>query len=153
MFNFKEHKQTQDPHIEKTSNVYDSQHVDLKKGKQKRIRKVILGLLAAVIFLLCTTIYLQYEVYGLKKIEATRDEVPSTPNQIIDAVKRHIIVPGGEPQIAAVEDAKKLNTSQAFFKDALNGDVVLVYETMIILYRPSLDIVVAVGVINTTNGR
>lgn len=153
MFNFKEHKQPQTHQEEKLSNMHDSQHIELRKGKQKRVRKVILSLLALVIFLLGTTIYLQYEVYALRKIEATRDEVPSTPNQIIDAVKRHIVVPGGEPQIAAVEDAKKLNSSQAFFKDALNGDVVLVYETMIILYRPSLDIVVAVGDINTTNGR
>jgi hypothetical protein len=88
-------------------------------------------------------------VYVLKKLEAANDitnpAVPATPNQIIEAVSKHIILPDTVPQIAAVQDAAKLSSSQEFFKDTVDGDVVIVYENMIIVYRPSKDLLVAVG--------
>lgn len=121
----------------------------LRKIRQRRIRRIVLILLGATIFFFLTTMYSQYQVYILKKLEAANalahPEVPTTPNQIVEAVSRHIVLPDSVPQIAAVQDAKKLSTSQTFFKNAVNGDVVLVYDTTIILYRPAQDIIVAVG--------
>jgi hypothetical protein len=120
-----------------------------RKTKQKKIQKLITILLGVAVFFMLTTAYAFYEVYVLKKLAAAEallnPEVPVTPDQILDAVAHHLILPTGTPQIATVQDAKKLSTSQAFFKDATNGDVVLVYDSMIILYRPTKDIIVAVG--------
>lgn len=131
----------------------NEKHVDfshVKKAKQKRVKKIVLSLFVISIFFFMTTIYSQYKVYKLSKFEnikanLLKGEIPSNPQQIIEAVSRHILLPTSTPQIAAVQDANKLITAQTFFKDALNGDIVLVYESTIVIYRPSKDIVVAVG--------
>lgn len=120
-----------------------------RKLRQKKVKRLILLLLGIIIFLSLTTTYLLYEVHVMKKF-ASKDavinlDIASSPAQIIEAVSHHILLPQGTPQIATVQDAKKLNTAQAFFKDAVNGDVVLVYDTTIILYRPSKDLLIAVG--------
>jgi hypothetical protein len=125
-----------------------------KKTRQKRLKKVILSLLGISIFFFLTTVYSQYQVYILKKLAddtaVTSPDVPVTPNQILEAVSRHMILPDTVPQIAAIQDAKKLSTSEEFFKDAINGDMVLVYDATIIVYRPAQDIIVAVGNVSNT---
>lgn len=130
-------------------NVQEEKRSEAKKLRQKRLKKIILSLLSIAIFFFLTTVYSQYQVYILKKLEASNaimhPDVPTTPNQIVEAVAKHILLPDTVPQIASIQDAKKLSTSQAFFKDAVNGDVVLVYQTLIIIYRPTQDILVAVG--------
>lgn len=132
----------------------EEKHSQIKKNKQKRLKKIVFSLFGFAIFFFLTTVYSQYQVYVLKKLavaeELANPEIPSTPNQIVEAVSRHIILPDTIPQIASIQDAKKLSTTQAFFKDAVNGDVVLVYETTIIIYRPTQDILVAVGDISGT---
>ena len=150
-------KETHVPHVEEASVVpihipsdeKDHAGGEQRKTKQKKVRRLVMILLGTTIFFTLTTVYSVYEIYVLKKLAAAETllhpDVPVTPTQIMDAISHHIILPTGTPQIATVQDAKKLNTSQAFFKDAINGDVVLVYDTMIILYRPSKDIIVAVG--------
>lgn len=134
--------------------AHEEKQAQVRKLKQKRLKKVILSLLGVAIFFFLTTMYSQYQVYVLKGLESDNilknPEVPETPNQIVEAVSHHILLPDTVPQIAAIQDAKKLSTSQAFFKDSLNGDVVLVYETTIIIYRPSLDVLVAVGDVTGT---
>ncbi len=132
---------------------HEHKHVDtshIKKAKQKRVKNIVLSLIVISFFFFITTIYSQYKVYQLSKIENAKadllkGEIPNNPQQIIEAVSRHILLPKSTPQVAAVQDANKLVTSQPFFKDTLNGDVVLVYENTIVIYRPSKDIIVAVG--------
>ncbi|HSX02385.1 MAG TPA: hypothetical protein VLI05_03665 [Candidatus Saccharimonadia bacterium] len=61
-------------------------------------------------------------------------------------VARHMLLPAGEqPELATVTDATKLQTP--FLRQAHNGDKLLVYEKagQAIIYRPSLDRIVAVG--------
>ncbi|MCF7843741.1 hypothetical protein K9M47_02485 [Candidatus Gracilibacteria bacterium] len=134
---------------ESPNTTQEDSHVVNKKNKQRRVKRIILSLFIISLFFIVTTIYSQYQVYSLKKLGIIKvlpaSGVPSTTEQIIKAVSRHILLPDTIPQVAAVQDAKKLSTSQTFFKDAINGDVVLVYKTVIIIYRPSQDIVVAMG--------
>jgi hypothetical protein len=49
------------------------------------------------------------------------------------------------PQIAEVQDVAQLRKTQDFFKNAENGDVVIMYSSVIYLYRPSQDRVVSAG--------
>jgi hypothetical protein len=61
-------------------------------------------------------------------------------------VARHMLLPTGEqPELATVTDATRLQTP--FLRQAHNGDKLLVYEKagQAIIYRPSLDRIVAVG--------
>ncbi len=139
--------------------------IEKRKSKQKRLQVVIITLIASVLILASLFGYTQYKLYSLSRQEMNEStnigtvtstsksqdsqtgmtEPPKTPEAIIKALGRHILLPEGTPQIAEVEDVEKLREKQAFFKNAKNGDIVVVYESMIFLYRPSLDIVIASG--------
>lgn len=120
-----------------------------KKNKQKRVKRIFGGLLIAVVFFMLTTVYSQYQMYVLSSLlqahEKASQEVPKTVDEVVKAISRHIKVPVGVPQIAAVTDAKKLASTQVFFKDVVNGDIVVVYDSVIYLYRPLEDVLVSVG--------
>lgn len=136
------------------TSIHDEKLSQLRKRKQKRLKKVVVSLFSISLFFFLTTVFSQYQVYRLNNLLAydgiDHPVVPVTPNQIVAAVAKHMLLPDTVPQIASIQDAKKLSTSQDFFKNAVNGDVVLVYETTIIVYRPSQDIIVVVGNVNGT---
>ena len=123
------------------------QKIENRKKRQKRIKMIFGGLIVLVLLLLCATAYSSYRLHTLAKEELTTSTpvTPKTAEDVVKALSRHILVPEGVPQIAEVQDAEKLRNSQAFFKDAENGDIVVVYDTTIFIYRPSKDIVVASG--------
>ncbi len=50
-----------------------------------------------------------------------------------------------KPLLATVQDADGLKKEQAFFKDAQNGDIVLIYQDKAILYSETQDKIVNVG--------
>lgn len=123
-----------------------------KRKKQQKKITVIFGGLSCVIFILVGFVsYSQYKLYKLSRDEqsyvssAVVITASTTPEEIIKFLGRHILLPEGNPQIAQVKDIEKLRETQAFFKNAENGDVVVLYETIIFIYRPSRDIVVASG--------
>jgi hypothetical protein len=71
--------------------------------------------------------------------------------KIINNISKSVELPTGEtPTLATVNDVAKLKT-QAFFKNAQNGDKVLVYTKAgkAILYRPSTQKVIIYSFINT----
>jgi hypothetical protein len=131
------------------------QKIDNRKAKQKKLRMILGGLSLLIVLLLLVAGYSQYKLYRLSKEEMivtdnTTSVLPKTGEEVIKALSRHILLPSGTPQIAEVQDVTKLRESQSFFKDAENGDIVVVYNTTIILYRPSKDIVVIEGDISGT---
>lgn len=122
-----------------------------KKNKYRRIRKIVASFMGLALLFFVTTLYSQYQIFVLKNkaTSASFSQLQTNelrdPLKVIEAVSRHMILPTTTPQVAAVEDSAKLSSSQPFFKDVLNGDVVLMYKAMIIVYRPSKDIIVTVG--------
>ncbi len=65
---------------------------------------------------------------------------------VIGHVSRHYLLPTNEtPALATITDKNKLTSS--FFKQANNGDKVLIYQTnkVAIIYRPNIDRIIAVG--------
>lgn len=127
--------------------------IEKRKHKQKQMKFMIGGVGVFIFFLIAVAGYSQYKLHTLSKDETyVRGEeqgtlggtnTPRTGEEIIQALKKHILVPGGNPQIAEVQDSEKLKETQAFFKDVKNGDVVIIYPEIIFVYRPSADIVVA----------
>ena len=66
-------------------------------------------------------------------------------SSVVDLVGKQIKLPEDEqPVVATVSDREKLQTQQ-FFKEALNGDKILIYRKnkKAFLYRPSSDRVIA----------
>ncbi len=125
--------------------------LEKRKQRQKKL-STIFGVLGGVILILVVFVaYSQYKLYQLSLDEKTFSSktivitASTTPEEIISLLEKHVLLPAGNPQIAQVEDVEKLKETQAFFKNAENGDVVVLYETTIFLYRPSKDILVASG--------
>lgn len=61
-------------------------------------------------------------------------------------IGKHYLLPANEePALATIVDKNKINSE--FFKQAENGDRVLIYQKnrIAIIYRPSIDRIVAVG--------
>ena len=123
------------------------QKIEMRKKRQKRLKLIFGTLVFLVVLFAGFTAYSQYRLHTLSKEELTTTSavVPKTADDVIKAISRHILVPPGTPQIAEVEDAEKLRNSQAFFKNTENGDIVVIYDTTIFIYRPSKDIIVASG--------
>ena len=71
---------------------------------------------------------------------------PSILSTVESAVSKHYLLPTDEePALATVTDMRKLSTP--LFKQAHDGDKILIYQKneIAIVYRPSIDRVVAVG--------
>jgi predicted nucleic acid-binding Zn ribbon protein len=126
--------------------------LESKKRKQKKAFMVFGGLGAVIVVLIMVASYSQYKLYTLSKEEMFGDSgggfvitASTTPEQIVSRLGRHVLIPEGDPQIAEVSDVEQLRAQQAFFKNAENGDIIILYQTMIYIYRPSKDIVVAFG--------
>jgi hypothetical protein len=130
--------------------------IERRKKKQKRITRIVASLSILAFIFLCFGIYSQYQLHRLEQEESLGTvtsingekvvkKVPQTGEEIVAALKTHVKVPEGDPQIAVVQDVSKLKQTQAFFKDAQNGDVIVVYDSLIYLYRPTLDIVIGFG--------
>lgn len=133
--------------------------IEKRKSKQKKVKIIFYTLIGLVVLFAVLFFYSQYKLHTLTQEEsggvmqqsvsssllATASSTPKTGEEVIQALRRHIMLPSGNPQIAEVQDVEKLRAKQAFFKNAQNGDIVVVYDTMIFLYRPSLDVVVSAG--------
>lgn len=72
-------------------------------------------------------------------------------NKITNDVARHMILPEGAPTVVVVKDAAAL-ADQAFFKNAQNGDIVLIYPEQAIIYSPERGVIVNVGPVVNQNG-
>ncbi len=122
--------------------------LETRKKKEKRLRTIFIILAAVIVALLALAGYSQYKVHVLSQEEKNTGIIvtqATTPEDVVRALGKHVLLPEGNPQVAEVKDVEKLRTQQAFFKNAENGDIVVLYETTIFIYRPSKDILVASG--------
>jgi hypothetical protein len=83
----------------------------------------------------------------LSSVEGQQEVAKQEIRDIVEKVKAHMSLPEGEdPAMATVINAESLAKEQPFYKDASNGDKVIVYQkaNKAILYNPIKDIVVNV---------
>jgi len=117
---------------------------------QKKILFIVLVvLLIAGISSFLTVAYLRInpEPFGLLKGPAL---IKVEEKAIVDKISKSLTLPEGEdPTMATVTEPEKLS-GQFFFKDAKKGDKLLIYQNAkkVILYRPSENRVVEVGVVD-----
>lgn len=117
-----------------------------------KLSYVFIGLLLLV---LGAGAYFGYQEYNnLKKENQKLSDPQEAARQETERIKRQVAmlidVPKDEdPTIASVVDTSKLS-DQAFFKNAQNGDKVLMYAQAkkAILYRPSTNKIIEVAPIN-----
>ncbi len=71
--------------------------------------------------------------------------------EIVDKVRKHIVIPTGvEPTVATIVDVNTLKARNEFYKDAKNGDNLIVTPTRAILYDPDRDIILDVVPVQLT---
>ena len=70
---------------------------------------------------------------------------------IVDKVRRHIMVPTDiDPTVATIVDVNTLKARNEFYKNAKNGDNLIVTPTRAILYSPEKDIIIDVVPVQLT---
>lgn len=103
----------------------------------------------------CTSIFFYVQYQKAQHIITNSDNpAKKEAEQIVAKVSRLMLVPKDEqPTIATVSDAKKLKDQQ-FFKNAKNGDKVLIYQKTktAIIYDPKADKIITVGALNLSSG-
>ena len=153
---------THEPSLPHTSYMQDDmdamKHKIEKRRKKQKKQQILFSTLFALVTLFAVLFaYSQYKLHTLSQQEVVPSpkednastvttsmlNASSSPADVIKTLSRHILLPTGNPQIALIQDIAKLKETQSFFKDAQNGDIVVVYETMIYIYRPSKDVLVA----------
>ena len=118
-----------------------------KKYSKLVIVLVILVLIGAAIYF-----YLQYQKTNNLLQNPNQASQEETKN-LISQVGKLIQLPANEnPTIATVSDITKLSDQQ-FFKNAVNGDKVLIYSQAqkAILYRPRINKIIEVAPVNIGN--
>jgi hypothetical protein len=85
------------------------------------------------------------EVLGEQEQTTYNDEELGDAQNLVSIVGKHVLLPSGEPTIAIIEDVDALKESQAFFTNASNGDRLLIYPELAVIYNPANNIVVNMG--------
>lgn len=114
-------------------------------------------LILGTILLLIAISLLGYFFYKYQKSQSLllnpQKAAQEEAKTLVNAVGKLIELPNDEtPTMATVSDSKKLS-SQPFFKNAQNGDKVLIYtkNKKAILYRPSSNKIIEVAPINISD--
>jgi type IV secretory pathway VirB10-like protein len=124
----------------------DSSGSDTQRPQRKS--KLTSLLLIALVLVGGFATYTGYQLYKMKKNQdpAYQQELAKKKTQeVTTAVQKIMELPEGEPQVAQVADVEAIKKTQPFFAKAQNGDMVLVYASQAIIYRPSTNKIINVG--------
>lgn len=128
---------------------------DQKIQATPEIKKKRRGGVLSKLFVLVLIVWLgysQYELYMIKNPAYQQKIAEKQVSSIMKKVSKLMVLPVGQPQVIVIQDANQIKGQQQFFKNAENGDIVLVYPESAIIYSPSRNKIINVGpVINDTN--
>ncbi len=94
--------------------------------------------------------YTKYSAPAVETPEQQAAKAEEQKNAVITKVKALTVLPEEEPVLFTVNDAELLKTQQAFFKDAKNGDVLLVFQkdSKALIYREATNQIINAGPIS-----
>lgn len=128
-----------------------------KKAKKSKLRKpklttvvvllVLLGLAAGSAYLYMKYDETQQKVEQLSTVQGQEELNKTQTEQLLGEMRQMILLPTDEdPAVATIIDINQLNSNE-FYKDAQNGDRVIVYSNAkkAYIYRPESKIIVNVG--------
>lgn len=126
----------------------------IKKLSVEDKRKIVLLVLFAGILVWFASDYIsaKKEVALLSNPQAQQEVYQKEIKDVVKQVSKLIILPAGEPNMATIKDAVALAKQQPFFKDAKNGDKILIYKNKAIIFRPTQNILVNVGPVYAQDG-
>ena len=108
-------------------------------SSRRKSKKSLLGPLVLILIVAAVTVGIYLYKQGFKTPSDREDQA------VLTKLEKLIVLPDETPSVATVLDVTKLS-DQAFFKNAQNGDKLVLYSSAqkAILYRPSDNIVVEV---------
>lgn len=123
-------------------------HQEHKTSKSKTIVIIIASILFVASIAAASFFYLQYK--SIKDNPESVNQEKTT--QLTQKVGKLYKLPDETPTIASITDKDKLK-SQPFFKNAENGDQLLIYPKtkLAIIYRESSNIIINVGPITLSD--
>lgn len=97
--------------------------------------------------------YFGYTKYATPAVETPEQQAAKAEEQknaVIAKVKALTVLPEEEPVLFTVNDANLLKSQQAFFKDAENGDVLLVFQkdSKALIFREATNQIINAGPIS-----
>ena len=117
-------------------------------------KKLLIGSAVGLVALLIVAV----GVLGWKYYQVTRDvnkSAAKTSQRITQAVSKIYLVPNNEqPTVAVIQDKGKLG-NQEFFKQAKNGDYILVYPKakVALVYREQTNQLINLGPLSNNQGQ
>ncbi len=126
-----------------------------KPGKKRRLPKASTIIITVLLFALAGGGYYFYSKYSetkqevekLSTVQGQQELNKSQTEQLLSEMRSIIVLPAGEdPVVATITDINQLKKNE-FYKDAQDGDRVIVFATAkkAYIYRPSTRTIVNVG--------
>jgi hypothetical protein len=118
---------------------------------KKLSRKKTVGFLLVIVLILLTVVlgiflYMRYQDEISGSVDSAKTSNLKENEELIRKIGKLIMLPNSTPDVATVTDVAQLG-DQSIFRNAKNGDKVLIYKDVkrAIVYRPSENIIVEVG--------
>lgn len=120
--------------------------------------KTVLAVLLFVSLIASGVLYWQYRdvkkvLTDLRDPAVQQAKIKTETAALISRVGQLMVLPEGEPTVATVIDSETLAKEQSFFRDAHNGDKVLIYKDKAILYDEANNRIVNVGPVVMAGGQ
>jgi len=109
-----------------------------------------------LIIFIAVLVWFAFDYIDAKKQVALLSD-PQTHQQVyqkeiddtVARISKLIILPEGIPNLSTIQDVKTLAEKQPFFKDAENGDKILIYKDKAIIFSPKKNMLINVGPVYT----
>jgi len=119
-----------------------------KRGFKLSRTAVLIGVCA---LLALAVAYLSWQNYRLQRPEAQQEIAKQANDDLVREVGATILLPDETPNIASIVDVDSLRKANAdFYKDAQNGDKLLIYSSKAIIYRESEGQIINVAPVKLT---
>jgi hypothetical protein len=120
-------------------------------GDVRRDKKLTMALMGCCVIIVALVVLVGFLLLGKDSSSGdSKSKDKKESSRVVKEVGELYIVPTQEePTVAAIKDKSKLS-KQEFFKDAQNGDYLIVYSKagLALIYRESVDKLVNAGPIN-----
>ncbi len=115
--------------------------------EKKPSKKLIISVVVVIVLGLWVagSIALGLEYWNLKQKTEKNDA-----KAVVEKLKVLMTVPAEEPLVATITDAIKLKQSEPFYKNAQNGDKVVIWKDKAVIYRMDQNKIVDFGVVIRT---
>jgi hypothetical protein len=122
----------------------NSKNTQVAQKRRSPILTVILLIL--VVALIAGLVYMFVQNKRLRSPDEQTKIQEENNQRIVDKVMQLILVPDEEPTLATIVNVDNLRkTNPDFYKDAVNGDQLVIYSSKAIIYRESDDIIINVA--------